>query len=367
MVILSIASMVCFALNAVEIQYPNQTWVIRSVSRVNQNGDVAIMVGPPSETFKMKAPIPWETYAVALKYHESNKEVHLVAESKGTQNLSWRNRNGKQSLTAITAPMEPDVSQRLDISFGDEGYEVQQITLPEDAVPYDLSWNSDGTVLVLALTRFPTAQLSLLESYLAVYFDDSVAPLHVKFSHSPKMIVWRDSSSFYAQSGETIYIVDINNEPIEPKPIINRPGITFHSYDKGILIYSDGNDLFVHESIVYTFQGGQRYVHFDYPCLAFQDGNTSVVMDIRGNIKKSLPLQQDDVLIGLNTAQETIYFRRGLTAIEKRYYLNDKKSETIFNISDIYSDYSSLAIRQEKMNKTGTLFDKNEIDDIEKN
>ena len=344
--ILSMFATVCFAFNAVDLQDANQAWVIRNMSCVNPNGDVALMVGPPSKTFNMKAPIPWETYAVVIKYHESNKDVLFVAESKGTQKLAWKNRNGKQSLTAITAPIEPDVSLRLDITLGDEGYEVRQNMLPQDVVPYDLSWNPGGTLLVLALTRFSTAQSTLLENYLAVVSDDFATPLYVKFSLLPKMIVWRDSSVFYVQSGETIYLVDIKNDPIEPKPILTRPGITFYSYEEGMLIYTDGNDLFRHERKIYTFQGGRRHVCFDYPYLALQDGKTAVVMDVRGDVRKSLPLQQDDALIGLSTAQKILFIRRGLTAIDKLRFLDDRERENIFEISDVYSAYSSTERKQ---------------------
>lgn len=366
MTILSMLAMAFLTFNVVEIQNPNQAWVIRNMSCVNQNDDVAIMVGPPSKTFNMKVPIPWETYAVVLKYHESNMDVHFIVESKGTQNLAWRNYNGKQSLTAIVAPIDPNVSQWLDITLGDEGYEVQQNMLPQDVVPYDLSWNPSGTILVLALTRFPTAQSTRLENYLAVVSDDFTSPLHVKFSFAPKMIVWRDSSVFYAQSGETMYIVDIKNESIEPKPILTRPGITFHSYEEGMLIYSDGNDLFVHEKKIYTFQRVPGKVCFDYPYLALQDDNAVMLLNLSKNDSKKLTLQENDFLIGINAFRHTIFVRRGLTAIDKLRFMNGWERENIFEISDVYPAYSSSERKQRKReNETGS--DQQKIEDSGQN
>ena len=298
------------------------------------------MVGPPSKTHRMKDPIPWETYAVVLEHHENHKNIHFIAESKGTQGLAWRDRNGKQSLTAITAPIDPDLSQWLDITFGDEGYEVNRNMLPQDVLPYALSWNTDGTVLVLGLTQFPTAQSSLLESYLAVISDDSSKALHVKFPLSPKNIVWRDPFAFYIRAGDITYIVDLKRETPEPKVVQSRPEVDFHAFQNRMLIYSDGDDLFAHERKVYTFKSFPRYVYFDYPYLALQDGNTVMVMGIRGKVQKSLPLQQDDALIGLSTAQKTLFIRRGLTAIDKLRFLDDRERENIFDISDVYPAYS---------------------------
>jgi hypothetical protein len=327
----------------------DQPLIVGPISAVSERGDIAFSIGPPSKASN-RIPSPSESYTVIV---QPLGQIYLVKESKGTQALGWRNHVNKSSLTVAVSSSDPNSNIWIEVEPSDNGsYQIVSHALPYDLLPYAVSWSPDGNILALAAIRWASD-----ERLIGLITDEFETSMRVYFCASPKGIVWRDNHAFWARANDVIYLVLTNEVNLVPKPVSKEKDMFFHAFEDKMLIWSENNHVFFHDQKVYSFSmKGPTRVLVDLPYIAVRDANEIVVIEVPEGKQYRLPVQPEDMLLGISKQRQSIFVTKGLDRVEEAFFGKEWQCEEIFDLQSVYDLYTQekgLAKKELKVGNQG--------------